>query len=572
MKNAEIATVLFEIADLLEIKEVPWKPIAYRRAARTIETLAQDIGEVYRVKGVAGLRELSGVGEHIAQKIVEFLETGEIKEYKVLVAQLPKGVEEIMHIPGLGPKRAKVLVQKLHVTNTKELEDACVQHRVCKLAGFGEKSEADILRGITLKAEGKDRVLLGMILSDAQELAKHLKDHAAIEQIEVAGSIRRMKETCRDIDILVTSKSPQEVMDYFTTLHEVKHVLAKGKTKSTVILDSGIQADVRVLHPKSFGAALQYFTGSKEHNVALRVRASKKGYKLSEYGLFDKKGKQVAGRTEKEIYKKLGLEYVLPELRENWGELEVAQKKGIPDLIPYGSMKGDLHMHTTWSDGNASTEVMIQAARDQGYEYVAITDHSVSERIANGLTVKRLLQHKKEVEQLRRKYPAMTILFGSEVSIKANGELDYPSPVLKQLDWVIASVHSRFKSSKEEMTKRILNAVQNPYVHVLGHPTGRLILSREPYAVDLEQVYQCAVDHQVLLEINASPTRLDLSDINIKQAKEQGACFVISTDSHAKDHLRYMKLGVAQARRGWLESEDVINTFSTKKFLKRIAR
>ena len=569
-KNNEVATILFEIADLLEIKEVPWKPIAYRRAARNIETLTQDIEHVYQTQGIQGLQTISGVGAHIAEKIAEYLRTGTIMEYKRLVAELPEGVEEIMHIPGLGPKRAKVLVQRLRVKNTKELRAACNSHKVCKLAGFGEKSEADILRGIALKEEGKDRMLLGSILPVARELADHLRQQGAIEKIEIAGSIRRRKETCRDIDILVTSKKPMHVMNYFTQLHEVKHVLAQGKTKSTVILDTGIQADVRVVQPKSFGAALQYFTGSKEHNVALRTIALRKGYKLSEYGLFDKKGAYLAGKTEKDVYEKLGLSYVEPELRENTNEIAGAQKQILPKLIPYASVKGDLHMHTTWSDGNASTEAMIQEAVNQGHEYIAITDHSPSERIANGLNVKRLLQHKKEVEQLRKKYPMITILFGSEVSIKADGQLDYPNEVLKKLDWVIASIHSRFKASKEEMTKRIMVALENPYVNVFGHPTGRLILSREPYAVDLEKIYARAVENEVALEINAFPSRLDLSSTNIRKAKEYHAMFVINTDSHAPDHLRYMELGIAQARRGWLEAKEVLNTLSVKKFIHKI--
>ena len=476
MSNIELAGLLFEIADILEVKEVAWKPIAYRKAARSIETLSEDIADVYKKNGINGLLEISGVGQHIAEKIVEYLETGKIRELEKIAASAPKGIEELMHIPGMGPKRAKLLAQKLHITSVKQLAQACKQHKICKLSGFGEKSEADILRGISIRKTSEERVLLGTILPIARELADHLR-HPAVSKLEIAGSVRRMKETCKDIDILIISKKPKEIMNHFTTLHEVKHVLSKGETKSTVILDSGIQADLRVLDEKSFGAALQYFTGNKDHNVLLRTMAIRKGYKLSEYGLFDRKGKYLAGRTEEDVYKKLGLSYIEPELRENTNEIPTALARKIPKLIPYNAIKGDLHLHTTWSDGTGTTEQMIQSAVKHGYEYIAITDHSPAEHIARGLETKRLLQHKKEVESLRKKYPNITILFGSEVSIHSDGSLDYPDSVLKQLDWVIASVHSGFKMDADLMTKRIIKALDNKYVNAIGHPTGRLLLS-----------------------------------------------------------------------------------------------
>lgn len=568
MSNVELAKLLFEIADILEIKEVAWKPIAYRKAARSIETLPADVANIYGNKGIKGLLEISGVGQGIAQKIVEYLETGTIKELRTLAAQAPKGIEELMHIPSMGPKRAKQLAQKLNITSITQLAQACKQHKICKLPGFGEKSESDILRGISLRKTSEERILLGTILTIARELADHMR-HSAVTKLEIAGSIRRRKETCKDIDLLVISKKPKEIMNYFTTLHEVKHVLAKGETKSTVILNSGIQADVRVLDEKSFGAALQYFTGNKDHNVALRTIAIKKGYKLSEYGLFDRKGKYIAGRTEEDVYKKLGLQYIEPELRENTNEIAAARDGTLPTLIPYTAIRGDLHMHTTWSDGTATTEEMIQAAVHRGYEYIAITDHSPTERIARGLEVKRLMQHKKEIETLRKKYPHITVLFGSEVSILADGKLDYPDSVLKQLDWVIASIHSGFKTSAEQITKRITTALQNKYVNALGHPTGRLLLTREPYAAQLEKVYEAAQQNNVALEINAFPSRLDLSDANIRTAKIYKTKFVINTDAHSPDHLRFMELGIAQARRGWLEKKDVLNTLPLGKFLHR---
>ncbi|MBI4016584.1 MAG: DNA polymerase/3'-5' exonuclease PolX [Candidatus Aenigmarchaeota archaeon] len=569
MSNIELANLLFEIADILEVKEVQWKPIAYRKAARSIETLSEDINEIYEKKGISGLLEISGVGKSIAQKIIEYIETGRINEMQKLSSSVPEGIEELMHISGMGPKRAKLLSEKLGIKSVKELAKACKKHKICKLSGFGEKSEQDILLGIKLRKTGEERVLLGTILQIARELAGHLT-HPAVAKLEIAGSIRRMKETCKDIDILIISKKPKEIMEHFTTLHEVKYVLAKGETKSTVILDAGIQADLRVLEEKSFGAALQYFTGNKDHNVALRTIAIKKGYKLSEYGLFDKKGKYVAGRTEEEIYKKLGLQYIEPELRENTNEIQTAIAGKLPKLIPYNSIRGDLHLHTNWSDGTATTEQMILAAIKQKYEYLAITDHSPSEHIARGLEVKRLMRHKKEVELLQKKYPEITIFFGSEVSILKEGKLDYPDSVLKQLDWVVASVHSGFKTTAEQMTKRIITALKNPNINALGHPTGRLLLSREPYAVNLEKVYEKAQENNLALEINAFPSRLDLSDMNIRAAKEHKVKFVINTDAHSPDHLRYMELGVAQARRGWLEEKDVLNTLPVKKFLLRL--
>lgn len=572
VSNVEIAKILFEIADVLEVEGVDWKPVAYRRAARVIETLADGVEKIFKEKGIGGLRTISGVGEGIAGKIAEFLETGRIKEYEQLKKRSPKGLEELLHVPSIGPKKAKVLVKKLRISSIKELERACKEGRIRRLAGFGKKSEDDILRGVSLLKQGRERLLLGSILPIAEELLSYVRSHRAVNRAEIGGSIRRRKETCKDVDILVASKRAKEVMDHFVRWKGVQHVLAKGLTKSTVILKSGIQADVRVLEEKNFGAALQYFTGNKDHNVALRTIAIKKGLKLSEYGLFDGRERLVAGRTEEEVYRKLGLRYVAPELRENTGEIEAARQEKLPDLISYDSIRGDLHMHTTWSDGSASSEAMVRTAVQLGYEYVAITDHSPSERIAHGLDVKRLLAHKKEVEKLRRKYPKIEVLFGSEVSILGDGRLDYPDKVLRELDWVVASVHSRFKSPFEVMTKRICKAIENPYVNALGHPTGRIIQRREPYAVHLEKVYETAGRCGVALEINSFPSRLDLSDINIKKAKEYGVHFVISTDSHSPDHLRFMQFGVAQARRGWLEEKDVLNVLSKKAFLKAIRR
>ncbi len=570
MINPELARIFYEMADILEMQGVAWKPIAYRKAARSIETLEKDIAQTYREKGLKGLKEISGVGEGIAKKIEQYIKTNQVAEYEKLRKTIPSGVEEMMHIPGMGPKKAFRLYTELKIKSLQELESAAKSGKIRKMEGFGARSEQDILRGIELAKTGQERILLGNVLPVARKLVEKLQALKEVKKIEIGGSTRRMKETCKDIDILVISKNPKKIMDFFTSLEDVRHVLAKGSTKSSVVLKQyGLNADIRVLEPKSFGAALQYFTGSKDHNIKLRQIAIKKGYKLSEYGLFRAKtDKYICGKTEGEIYKKLGLKYIKPEMRENTGEIESAKKNRLPKLIQYNSIKGDLHMHTAWSDGSHSTEQMIKASINMHHKYIAITDHSQSERIAHGLDKKRLLKHLKEIDVLQKKYKKIRIFKGAEVDILADGTLDYHDNVLKNLDIVVASIHSRFKSSKEEMTKRILKAMDNPNVKILGHPTGRLINERLPYQVDVDAVFKKAKEKRIALEINAFPSRLDLSDSLSKKAVEMGVKLVISTDSHSTEHLRFMELGIAQARRGWAESKDVLNTLSLNKFKK----
>ncbi len=568
MKNQELADIFYEIADLLEILAVQWKPNAFRKAARTIETLSKPIEDIYAKGGMAALKELPGVGEAIANKTEEFLTTGKIKELKELEKRIPKGVDEMMHIPGLGPKRAVILNKKLNIKSLRDLQKAAESGKIRKLAGFGEKSEQEILKGLSLHAQGQERKLLVTGLDIARELQARLQTIQGVDRAEVAGSVRRRKETIADIDILVTSKNPSRVMDFFTTMSDVTRVLAKGPTKSAILIGN-LQADVRVLEPKSFGAAMQYFTGSKEHNVRVRQIAIDKGFKLNEYGLFTRKGTYVAGKTEKDIYKKLNLPYPAPEIRENTGEIEA---KKLPTLIPYDAMRGDCHMHTRWSDGNNTTEEMVQAAIKQGYDYLAITDHSKSSVIANGLDEKRLLKHCEEIDKLQKKYSDVTILKGSEVDIKKDGSLDYKPAILKQLDIVMASSHQRFTPDRAAATQRYLKAIQSGNITAISHPTGRLINAREPIDFDFESVAQACADTGVFLEINSSPSRLDLKDTHIRAAKALKSKFIINTDSHSVDHLRFMELGVAQARRGWLEAKDVVNTLPTKKFLKEIQR
>ncbi len=557
------------MADILEIKEVQWKPQAYRKAARGIESLSEDIVKIYKEGGINALREIPGVGEGIAKKIIEFVEKGKIKGYEKLKKSLPKGFEELMEVPSMGPKKVKVLSEKLKIKNIKDLERAAKQGKIRKLERFGEKSEEDILRGIDLVKKGKERMLLGKALLIARSIEEELKKLKEVKKISIGGSIRRRKETVKDIDILVVSSDPKTVMDFFTSMKEVKVVLAKGTTKSSVYLKAGLASDLRVVEEKSFGAALQYFTGNIDHNVKLREIAIKKGYKLNEYGLFNKKtGKYICGRTEQEVYKRLGLDYIEPELRTNTGEIDAAKNNKLPELIPYDSVKGDLHTHTVASDGVNTIEEMALAAKKIGYRYIAISDHSKSERIANGLDEKRLLKHLIEIEKADKKISGIHVLKASEVDILVDGSLDYQDRILKKLDFVTAAIHSRFKSAKDEMTERIIKAMKNRYVNAIGHPTGRLINARRPYDIDFEKICKAASENNVFLEINASPSRLDLNDSHIRTAIDYKVKFVISTDSHSTEQFKYMELGIAQARRGWASSRNIVNTLPFHKFRK----
>ncbi|MEK6857860.1 MAG: DNA polymerase/3'-5' exonuclease PolX [Nanoarchaeota archaeon] len=569
MTNLQIAQIFYEIADLLELQGIDWKPNAYRKAARSIEALQQDVSEIYSTKGFKGLLEISGVGEGLGKKIEEFIETGKIREYEKVKSSIPEGVEELMHVQSLGPKKAFRLYNELGIKNVSQLERAAKEGKISILKGFGEKSEKDILEGLDLVRKGKERMLLGNALPIARQLEFYLRKINGVESVQVAGSIRRRKETVKDIDILVIAKNPEKVMNAFSSMPNISKVLAKGETKCSVILKEGLNADVRIVPKKSYGAAMQYFTGNKDHNIIMRQMAIKKGWKLNEYGLFNlKTNKQLAGETEEQVYKKLGLNYIEPELRENTDEL----KTKLPKLIQYNSIKGDLHLHTNWSDGNNTTEEMVNAAIKLGYEYIAITDHSKSERIANGLDEKRLAKHIEEIELLQKKYPQIKILKGAEVDILRDGELDYADKTLSQLDVVVTSVHSGFKMNKEEMTKRILSALDNPHTTILGHPTGRLINQRNPYEVDMSKVINSAKENNVLLEINSFPSRLDLNDVNIKSAVESGAKLCINTDSHSKEHLNLIEFGIAQARRGWAEEKDVVNTWKWREFERFLTR
>ncbi|MEM2121796.1 MAG: DNA polymerase/3'-5' exonuclease PolX [Candidatus Woesearchaeota archaeon] len=568
MKNLEVAKLLYDIADMLDILGEAFKPQAYRKAAKSIEGLGEDI-EVYYKNGK--LEEIPGVGKSISEKIIEFLETGKSSYYEELKKKVPGGVSTLIEIPGMGPKRAMYLYKNLGIKSIEELEDAAKKGKLRELNGFGEKSEQDILKGIEILRKGQERFLLGVALPIAEEIVGRLKTLKEVQKISIAGSLRRMKETIGDLDILVVSNSPEKVMDFFTSMKEVQNIIAKGTTKSSVILKNNLQVDLRVIEDKSFGSALQYFTGSKEHNIALREICKKKNLKLSEYGLFDKNDKMIAGKNEEDIYKKLGMQYIEPELRENTGEIEAALKGELPKLVNYNDIRGDLHIHSKWSDGDDEIRDIAIEAKKLGYEYIAISDHSKSQKIAHGLSYEDLEKRNKEIDSLNEKLP-IRILKGMEVDILPDGSLDYDDNILKKLDVVIVSVHSRFKSTKEEMTKRILKALENPYVNILGHPTGRLITSRIEYEVDIEKIIKKAKENNVALEINANPERLDLKDVYVRLAVNSGAKLAIGTDAHSKLHLGFIKLGVATARRGWAEKKNIINTLSLKElkeFLKK---
>ncbi len=571
MKNQEIAKLLYRLADILEIEKVEWKPRAYRRAAQAIETLSYDVEDAYNKGGIKSLMEIPGVGQSIAEKIEEYLKSGKIKTLEKESKKIPAGLEQLLEVMGLGPRRIALLYHKLKIKSVKDLEKAAKTHKISRLAGFGLKSEENILEAIGYRAQSSKRVLLSVALQMAERIKSEFKNLKDIKHFEVMGSLRRMKETIGDIDILVTTSKPKIVMEKFLSLPEVARVIAKGETKTTVILNNGMQADVRVVPNDCFGAALQYFTGNKEHNIITRQIGIKKGFKLSEYGLFDRKtGKRVAV-SEEEIYKKLGLKWMPPELRENRGEIEAARTGKLPKLVSVKDIKGDLHNHTNWSDGGNSIIEMVEEAKKRGYEYFAITDHSKTTAVANGLDERRLKEQYKEILKARSKVKGIKILWGSECDILGNGELDYPDDVLKKFDIVVAAVHSGFKMEEDKMTARVIKAIKNENVDILDHPTGRLIDRRPPYKINLEKVFKVAEESGTVFEVNSSPNRLDLNDVNVMTALKHGLKIAIDTDSHSTDQLRFIDLGVAQARRGWAEAKDVVNTLSFEK-LKKVFR
>ncbi|MFQ5835552.1 MAG: DNA polymerase/3'-5' exonuclease PolX [bacterium] len=568
--SAKICQIFREMADFLSIKgENPFRVRAYEKAAETLEHLPGNLEELHRQGRLAGI---PGIGKGMLEKIDAILNTGRLPAHEKLKAEIPEGVRELLSIPEIGPKTVKLLYQTAKVKNISDLEQFVQSGKLRDLPGMGAKTEENILRGIRLYRTSRARILLGKALPIVEEMVAELKDEASawIERISPAGSLRRGKETIGDIDILVSSANSHPIMDAFVQLSPVEEVLAKGETKSSILARQGLQMDLRVVLPDSFGAALQYFTGSKPHNINLRERAIKRGLKINEYGVFTQKGKKLGGKEEEEVYSLLDLPLIPPELREDRGEVELAEEGKLPKLLENHEIKGDLHIHSQASDGTTSIKDLIEKAKEKGYEYIAICDHSSSLRIGGGLSEKTLLAQIKEIRDINSHLTDFRVLAGSEVDIKKDGSLDYPEEILKQLDIVVAALHTGFKQDKKTITDRVVKALQNPFVRIFAHPTGRLLGEREPYAIDLDKVLEVANDKDIWLEINAQPERLDLTDVWVMEAKKRGVKLVINTDAHNLPGLDLMPLGVITARRGWLESSDVTNTLSLEDLLKTL--
>ncbi len=579
MENQKVARIFKEIADILELMgENRFRYLAYQRAAQTIDSLNVDVRTLYEQGGAAKFEEIPGIGKDLSAKIVEILETGKCRMHQELLAGFDKGLLELLTIRGLGPKKVRKFFEALGVDSVEKLKAAATSGKLAALPGMGEKSQSEILKAIGEHALHRERILLHAAVFMAEEVVAYMKRCPLVKRCEYAGSCRRGKETIGDLDILATGSDHAKIIDFFVKHRQMTKILAQGPTKASVLLEEGVQVDLRVVDEACFGAALQYFTGSKEHNVHTRKLAISKGLKISEYGVFEvgtSDGKRIAGRTEEEVYKALGLPYFIPELRRDKGEIEAGLAGKLPKSIELSDIRGDLHVHTMYSDGEHSLEEMVMAAMALGYEYVAISDHSPAVRVANGMNEARLLDYIKAIEALQVKLKGkavrggkpFTILKSSEVDIMEDGSLDYPDELLKKLDLVNASVHRKFNLPAAAQTARIVKALSNPYVTILSHPTGQIVKQREPYAVDLVEVARAAAKHHVALEVNGSH-RLDLSPGNIRLAKEQGAKFVINTDSHAKNHLSFMRFGVMMARGGWLEAKDVLNTLPLERMMK----
>jgi DNA polymerase (family 10) len=553
------------MADILEFKdENPFKISAYRKASRIIGDLTQDIEEI--AEG-GKLKEVPGIGEGMAQKILEYLKTGKVSKFEEVRKGVSDALIAIMDIPGMGPKTLSMIHKEKGISSLSQLEKAVENGSLVGLPGIGEKKVENIKRGIQLLKQSKGRMNLGIAFPVAKEIVETLREKAGSKKIEWAGSLRRMRENIGDIDILATGPNKEEIVHTFTHLPEVKEVLASGETKASVIVEGGIQIDLRVVEEDSYGAALQYFTGSKGHNIHLRGIAKTKGIKINEYGVF-KGEKKVGGKEEEDVYRALGMDWIEPELREDRGEIEAAKEARLPKLVKEPEIKGDLHVHSNWSDGTSPIEEIARAAQKRGYQYVAICDHSKSLKITHGLDESRLMKQIEEIDRINEKMKGFQILKGTEVDILNDGRLDLSEKVLEKLDLVVAAVHSGFKQEKEKMTKRIVRALENPLVHILAHPSGRLLGARDPYEVEIDEVMEAAKQYGKALEINAYFERLDLDDIHCRKAKEMGIPLAIGTDSHHVDQMWMISLGVAVARRGWLETPNILNTLPLKGILK----
>ncbi len=576
MTNALIAQAFEQIADILNLlDENPFRIRAYQRAAQTIAAKSEDLEMIYSRKGRDAFKDIPGIGEDLSLKIEEMIQTGKLKYLTEISKKVPAGLIEITGIQGMGPKKTKFLWKEFKVTSVDQLEKLAKSGKLDTQKNWGAKSVENVLKGIESMRLHNERIALPTAFAVAEQIVKLLKESGLCEQCEIAGSLRRRKESIGDIDILVTSKHVEKVMDVFCTFELVDRVLARGPTRSSVHLSMGINSDLRVVDKDAFGAALLYFTGSKEHNIHVRRIGNDHGFTINEYGIYkgtaESKGKLMASRTEEDVYKIVGLPYIVPELREDRGEVQAAQAGTLPDLIELKDLKGDLHMHSNFSDGSATIIDMAKAAKAAGHSYIAITDHGSQMGMVFGVKEKNIKEYLGMIEEARKKVKGIEILAGSEVDILEDGSLYLPDKILKQLDWVVASVHGNFNMPKDAMTKRIVKALKNPYVRVFAHPTSRLLLKRDPIDYDVDEVFSTAAEHNVALEINASIYRLDLNDVLARKAKDMGCKISINSDAHHPREFDY-RYGITQARRGWIEKKDVINTMTfaqLKKWMKR---
>ena len=575
MNNHEIAKIFYDMARFLQMEGVAFKPYAFEKAGNTIEALKEDVGDIYRRGGLKALMEIPSIGKAIAGHIEEYIKTGKVKDYENFKKKLPLKMDELSKVEGLGPKKIKILYQKLGVKDLKDLEKAVKSHKIAPIFGFGEKTEQNILQGLDFLKRDKGRFLISEILPIAREVYKKLENLKEVEKISLAGSLRRGKETIGDVDFLVVSENAKKVMDFFVALPGVEKVWGKGGTKASVRMKLGFDMDLRVVSKKSHGAALQYFTGSKDHNIITRKIAIDKGLKLSEYGLFDG-AKMIASKSEEDVYNKLGLDWIAPEIRENEGEIEASLNNNLPKLIELKDIKGDLHIHSNWGeeDGDKdSIENLAKKAIELGYEYIGISDHTNDLKVERSLNEKELLEQNAYIKKLNEKFKSKNekfrILHGCEANIRKDGSIDVADEVLEKLDYVIAGVHSFLKMEKEEMTSRIVKAMKNKNVDIIAHPTGRIVNQRDEYALDFDKILKVAKETGTVLEINSS-SRLDLRDLYIRRAKNEGVKMIINTDAHKKDHMKLMEYGVLQARRGWAETDSIINTLSVEELLSNL--
>ncbi len=565
--NQEIAVILRAIGEYLAMDNIPFKPQAYERAAMVVQDLDTELSETYKEGGIKALKKVEGIGQSIAEHIEELVTTGKLKYYEELKKTAPVDIANLSKVEGLGPKSIRKLYETLGVRNLNDLEKAAKKGKIRELKGFGEKAEAKILAGLDFARGAGARFKLGEVASRVTSLVERLKGFDGVTRAIAAGSYRRRKETVGDVDLLVVADDPASVMKHFVKTPGIVRILAEGPTKSSVRLASGLQVDLRVVPEESYGAALNYFTGSKEHNVALRQLAINHGWKLNEYGLY-KGAKQIAGQSEEALYKKLGLDYIEPELRENTGEIQAAHKHTLPHLIGYDELLGDLQTQTDWTDGNASIEAMAKAAAARGLKYIAITDHTKNLAMTGGLDEKRLLKQMAEIDRVNKKLKGkIKVLKGTECDILKDGTLDIEDSILAKLDVVGISVHSFFRLSKKDQTERVLQAIENPHADILFHPTGRLIGKRDPIELDIDAVIKTARQTGMVLEANSFPERLDLKDDHLRKAIEAGVKISIDSDAHAPEHFRLLEYGISQARRGWAEKKDVVNAWPVEKML-----